>query len=425
MSTFGLDTPSASTPTKEAHLALPEPKLVKSPSGVALALAPDAKLIGKKKAIRSPSGVTLAFRESNLTSRSNSPAPNGHSSVPNTDLKKSSSPLRGLADAIEVIGSVRGIGWDWGKGLYLAAETRPLDRSSFIKATLQTFILTFLSLDLIESFLKLLPPFRRPSGGSVFFMTSAPSFLDHTFLSPFIKSHPELAGVITKYTVSTGISFSIGLAIIAGFEMCYALLTLFCVGLLGHNTESWPPIFDHPWRATSLADFWGKRWHQTLRQTFFVFGGYPLQFIMVQVLRPVLGQKKAGSIGRIGLVLGTFVASGLFHGLSIYGMGEGGVDHTATLYFTSQGLLLFAERIWRKVTGKRVQGVWGRIWTYSAVLFGIEFCSECFVWDSFLCSLDTLVDTWSKRGLASGLIIPPFLSPTRLILFPILIRLME
>jgi hypothetical protein len=38
---------------------------------------------------------------------------------------------------------------------------------------------------------------------------------------------------------------------------------------------------------------------------------------------------------------------------------------------------------------------------------------------------DTAVDGWSKRGLVSGLIIPPILSPTRLFLFPVLIRFLE
>jgi Membrane bound O-acyl transferase family len=380
-STLGLDTPSSqTTPAKEEHLKLPESKFVKSPSGVTLAYAspPNNHLLStKRKPVKSPSGVTLAY-----LSGANTPT-NGHVNLSDGGPRKSS-PLRGLADAVEVIGSVRGIGWDWGKGLYIAPETRPLDRSAFIKATIQTFVLSFLALDVIEASLKLIPPFRTPRGGSIFFMTAPPAFLtDHALLSPIIEAHPALSAFITKYTVSTAISFFIGLAIIAGFEMCYAMLTLFCVGLLGHNTESWPPIFDHPWRATSLADFWGRRWHQTLRQTFFIFGGFPLQWIINQLLRPIIGQAKAASYGRVGLVLGTFIASGLFHGLSIYGMGEGGVDHVATLYFSSQGLLLLAERVWRKFTGKRVGGTLGTIWTYAAVIFGIEFCSEWFTMSAF------------------------------------------
>ncbi|KIM29930.1 hypothetical protein M408DRAFT_328389 [Serendipita vermifera MAFF 305830] len=409
MSTLGLGTSPSTTPTSEKDLSFPNPKYVRSPSGVALAVVSDKKPPGNRKAIRSPSGVTLAYRESH-TPRPNTPISNGHAAITSIHPKKSSSPLRGLADAIEVLGSVRGIGWSWGKGLYIAPETRPLDRAGFVTATLKLFIFSFLALDFLESAIKLLPPFRKPSGGTIFYMTEMPSFLaDDTILSPLIKSHPVASGLIAKYFMSTVISFAIGLAIIAGFEMCYALLTLICVGLLGHNPESWPPIFDHPWRATSLADFWGRRWHQTLRLTFFIFGGYPAQFIIETLLRPVLGKERAVKVGRIGLVLGTFTASGLFHGLSIYGMGEGGVDHTATLYFASQGVLLLAERVWRIVTGKRVQGVLGRIWTYAAVLIGIEFC----------------MDGWSKRGLASGLIIPPILSPTRMLLWPILIRLME
>jgi hypothetical protein len=158
--------------------------------------------------------------------------------------------------------------------------------------------------------------------------------------------------------------------------MCYEILTLVCVGLLGHNPASWPPLFDEPWLATSLADFWGKRWHQTLRETFFIFGGYPLQFIVYHLTEPLFGKKSAKSLGRIGLVLGTFIASGLFHALPIYAMGHGGVDHSATIFFGLQGLLLLAERAWRLATGIKVRGWWGRIWTYCVVLIGIQRSGE-------------------------------------------------
>jgi len=424
ISTLGLDTPGSQTPASEKSFQPPESKTINSPSGVLLANG--LLSVTKRTFVKSPSGVTIALRESH-SSGTNTPALD-NTNVPAKLESKRSSPLRGLADAIEVVSSVRGIGWEWGKGLYVAPDTRPLDRSGFLKATLRTFVLSFLALDGIESFLKLLPPFRVHQGGSLFFMTTPPAFLsEYAIVSWFVKSYPALSTFVVKYTVSTGIAFLMGLAIIAGFEMCYAMLELFCVGLLGHNPESWPPLFDHPWLATSLADFWGRRWHQTLRQTFFVLGGYPLQWIVESLLRPMVGQEKASSIGRMGLVLGTFTASGLFHGLSIYGMGDGGVDYITILYFTIQGVLLLAERFWRKITGKRVRGTWGRIWTYFAVLSGIEFCSECLKLhvSRLILIVILTVDSWSKRGLISGVIVPPFFSPTRLLLFPILVRLLE
>lgn len=389
-------------------------RVFRSPSGVTLQFmalpegdtSPDGK---HRKPIKSPSGVTLAFKDSTRPHTPQLKEGNGVAVFPNSKMVETHHPLQGLADAIEVVGSVRGIGWDWGKGLHVAPETRPLDRRGFILSTLSSTILAFLTLDFIESMLKVIPGFSPPGGGSIYFMDRPFSFLTHTFLGPWVKAHPYISTIITRYTVSTTITFFIGIAIIAGFSMCYGILTLFCVGLLGHNPQSWPPLFDSPWLTTSLGDFWGRRWHQTLRQTFFVFGGYPAEYVLKTLSRPLIGEKKAEYVGRIGLVLGTFTASGLFHGLSIYTMGKGGTDHTATVFFASQGVFVLLERVWKKVTGMRVDGIWGRIWAYSVVLFGIQYC----------------MDGWTTRGLASGLIIPLSLSPTRLIIFPILLRILD
>jgi len=345
-------------------------KLTKSPSGVALSVLNGNGRVhnGARKTIRSPSGINLTYQGSPLTA----PVPLLTEEEQLTRMKKTSGLLKGLADAFEMVGSCRGIGWDFGEGLYIPPHTRPLERNAFIKGSIQSFLVTFFLLDFIESFLKVIPGFSYPAGGTIFFMDAPPSFLRDTLLWPWIQAHYEFSTFITKYTVSTVLTFIIGSAIIAGFVMCYEMLTLIFVGLLGHNPESWPPLFDEPWLATSLADFWGKRWHQTLRETFFIFGGYPLQFIIYYITLPLFGKKSAKSLGRVGLVLGTFVASGLFHALPIYAMGHGGVDHSATIFFGLQGLLLLAERVWRLTTGIKVRGWWGRIWTYCVVLIGIQ-----------------------------------------------------
>jgi hypothetical protein len=326
---------------------------------------------GTRKTIKSPSGVTLAYQDSPLTTPALLLTEENQIGV-----KKTSSLSKGISDAIEVVAACRGIGWDYGEGLYVPPQTRPLERKAFIKGSIQSFLVSFFLLDFIESCIKVIPGFTNPGSGSVFFMDAPPSFLRDTPLWPWIQAHYDLSTFITKYTVSILLTFIIGSAIIAGFIMCYEILILIFVGLLGHNPESWPPLFDEPWFATSLADFWGKRWHQTLRETFFIFGGYPLQFIIYHLTVPLLGKKSAKSLGRVGLVLGTFIASGLFHALPIYGMGRGGVDHSATIFFGIQGVLLLAERAWKLATGIRVGGRWGRIWTYCVVLIGIQRTGE-------------------------------------------------
>lgn len=37
---------------------------------------------------------------------------------------------------------------------------------------------------------------------------------------------------------------------------------------LGSQPESWPPMFDHPFQAVSLQDFWTHRWHASFRRIF-------------------------------------------------------------------------------------------------------------------------------------------------------------
>ncbi|EJC98436.1 uncharacterized protein FOMMEDRAFT_23682 [Fomitiporia mediterranea MF3/22] len=278
-----------------------------------------------------------------------------------------------LQDGLELVCAARGVGWDWGKGVYIPKEERPLSRGPFLLTTLSSFLYSFLALDLLESLIKLVPGVGLPTGGSI--------FLDH--LPP-----------LERYGLSTAIHFGSGFALLAGFQMVYDLCTLIGVGVLCHDPTSWPPIMDRPWSSDSLHSFWAKRWHQLLRQTFLTFGGRPVHFL--------LGD---GTLGKIGMVLGTFAASGVYHELSSTAMGRG-MDGRVVLFFVLQGVLVILERVWRVGTGRRVGGWFGRVWVY----FVIGVLGQ------------PLVDAWHKKGLAGGMIIPPIISPTRRVFFPLVSR---
>jgi len=172
--------------------------------------------------------------------------------------------------------------------------------------------------------------------------------------------------------------------------MVYDLVTLIGVGLLDHDPTSWPPVLDNPWISTSLNEFWAKRWHQLLRQTFIVMGGIPGKVLA----------------GRVGMVLGTFLASGLYHECASIAMGRNW-DNRVVIFFAMQGVFVILERVWRQVTGKRVGGWPGLIWVY----FDIMVLGQ------------PMVDAWHMRGLAGGLVIPPILSPTRKFFFPLVSHL--
>jgi len=276
-----------------------------------------------------------------------------------------------LADTLEVCSSLRGIGWDFGKAVYVPKETRPLEKGPFLKATFITFLKSYLVADLCEAIFKLIPGIGSPYGGSMFY------------------SHLPTA---QRYVVSTAIQILAGGALIPGFELLYSLMTLVAVGLLNQSPKEWPPLIMNPWGADSLHEFWAKRWHQALRRTFLVFGGLPGQWLA----------------GRVGMVLGTFLASGLMHEGGTYLLGKG-LDHRVTIFFILQGVGILLEKSFTSITGKRVGGFFGRIWAYSSILLLGQMC----------------MDAWFTRGLAGAIIIPTALSPARLLLFPLIRQLIQ
>lgn len=249
---------------------------------------------------------------------------NGHAVVPEHDPR--SYIATWFYDAIELAHTMRGLHWQFGRGVHIPKPTRSLEREPFLWATLRSFIRNFLLLDLLESFVKFFPGVGTPLGGTIFY--------------------PELY-LTTRYAVSTSIHIATGSALLAGFGMVYDLITLFAVGVLDSSPTSWPPVMDNPWTADSMHAFWATHWHQLLRQTFLVFGGYPGQWIA----------------GRIGMLLGAFLASGLFHELSMYSMNRGW-DYAVIAFFAIQGPIMVLEQIFRRVTGRRIGGPAGRVWVY-------------------------------------------------------------
>ncbi|EPQ54466.1 hypothetical protein GLOTRDRAFT_61585 [Gloeophyllum trabeum ATCC 11539] len=267
-------------------------------------------------------------------------------------------------DALEILFTARGLGWDFGKPVYVPRDSRPQERGPFLRATLLSFLKHFCLLDFQESLIKCVPGLSSPYGGSIFLSNLPP---------------------LQRYAVSTFAHILTGNCFVSGFQMVYDLCTLIDVGLLGHSPSSWPPIMENPWATDSLHGFWARRWHQLFRQIFLVFGGYPGAWLA----------------GNVGMVVGAFVASGLYHELAIYAMGRG-LDHRVTIFFGLQGFMVILEKLWRMATGRRVGGWWGRLWCYFVIIVLGQ----------------PAVDAWHVRGLAGGMVIFPIISPTRRILFP-------
>ncbi|KAL1742264.1 hypothetical protein HDZ31DRAFT_66131 [Schizophyllum fasciatum] len=282
-----------------------------------------------------------------------------------------------LHDAVELLITMRGLKYKFGHGVHIPRETRPLARGPFLRATARLFLAKFLIVDFLETCIKLFPGVGSPFGGSMVY--------------------PELP-TAQRVLVALAIHAMTGTAIVIGFEMVYYLITLIAVGLLDSDPIYWPPVLDGPHLAESMHQLWSTSWHQMLRNTFVTYGGVPGLVLGRTLGRAVGGDKGAKALGNALAVVGTFFASGLFHEVSMSAMGRGW-DNAPIIFFAMQAPILFLERAWRAVTGKRVGGWPGRLWVYF-VMFVLA---------------QPMVNSWHRRGLGGGLVIPPFISPTKLV----------
>ncbi|KAG8216341.1 hypothetical protein J3R82DRAFT_6417 [Butyriboletus roseoflavus] len=248
-----------------------------------------------------------------------------------------------LMDALDLAVTERGYGWDWSRRMYFPPETRPSNRTGFVLyATLSAALHA-----LICGTMRMAVRSFYPAGlGSI----SGGSIFDETL--PFHL----------RYFRSSIITIICSLATYSLLQMAYDVCTVLGILILGQDPAQWPPGFDAPWRSTSLAEFWGRRWHQWLRHTLLDMGGYPLSFIF----------------GRTGLVIGTFLASGVCHQI-----GLSTVDTTSGPWvLVGFGMMapgMFAEDAFKQLTGRKVCGLAGWIWTMSWILLWGNVIMDGFV----------------------------------------------
>ncbi|THH28902.1 hypothetical protein EUX98_g5281 [Antrodiella citrinella] len=270
-----------------------------------------------------------------------------------------------LADASELVFSLRGIGWNFGTRIYVPPMPE-YTRNSFILHTFLHGLNNFLLFDLTLTLIINIPGLGSVDGGSMFFENLPP---------------------VQRYFVSSVIMLLVAVQFVAGFAVTDSMTALVGVGILQQDPKEWPPIMEAPWAADSLHDFWGRRWHQTLRHIFFVYGGMPGQLIA----------------GKAGMVIGSFFASALYHELGMY-LIDRPFDYRAVLFFLLNGVGVVFEWVFYKLSGRRVSGIIGRIWAWVFVLgFG-----------------QMLIDSWFVRGLGGSQVLPLESSPTRMFLAPIL-----
>ncbi|KDQ11100.1 hypothetical protein BOTBODRAFT_466154 [Botryobasidium botryosum FD-172 SS1] len=254
--------------------------------------------------------------------------------------------------------AVRGIGWDFGtgSGLYVASTSRNVkNRSQFLFQTLTSAFQYYLSVDLLNTFLKLIPGVGTPEGGSIYISILPPA---------------------QRALMAFMITFTTGLLVPGLLGLGYDIGTFFAVLVLRHDPAAWPPLFDKPWGRTSIHAHWARGWHNLLRQTFFILGGFPFQAFL----------------GRVGLEFGTFFGSALYHYLAMYSIGR--TDLRVLVFFTAQFFGMRLEKWWRRSTGYAVGGPLGFLWLFVWMTGTGQIYSEALM----------------TAGVGGGTIIPSWLS---------------
>ena len=283
--------------------------------------------------------------------------------------KASASPIM---DGLDLALTLRGYGWNWSRGVHFPRETRPTDRTTFILYVVLSAVFHSIVCGVLHIAIRSFSPrgFGSLSGASIFDDTIS-------FYGRYLR-----ASIVSLFAMY---------AIMAVFQICYDTCTLLGVLVLGQDPAQWPPAFDAPWFATSMRDFWGRRWHQFFRHMFLVQGGYPLSFLL----------------GKVGYVIGTFLSSGIHHYIVMTSL-IGRADPWETVVgFGMMGSVILVEWAFKQLTGRRVGGVVGWVWTMTWLLvFGnmiVDAFAKAGVFGHFSFTEDVVPGRQVVRGLVTNL----------------------
>jgi len=248
-----------------------------------------------------------------------------------------------LLDAYDLSCNIRGIGWSWSNKPFPSMNTR----STSIASILAKLLVKLAMFDVAHYLVQYnRPSFDQPTGDTLF--------------DPTLSAVPRYAWAVF-YTLCCGV------VVYTTVDAMYHTSTLIGRIVLRQPAWQWPPLSDHPWMSTSITDFWSFRWHQFFRHTFVVFGARP----------------GGALLGRLGALVGAFTLSGVIHDLGMWGLGRGTEFRTAGGFFVLMGVGAVLEHAFKSLTGRRVCGFGGWVWTMAWTVG----------WGTLM------VDAWARRGL--------------------------
>ncbi|KAJ0830082.1 putative long-chain-alcohol O-fatty-acyltransferase [Helianthus annuus] len=107
------------------------------------------------------------------------------------------------------------------------------------------------------------------------------------------------------------------------------------------------PQFDEPYLATSLQDFWGKRWNLMVTGIL-----HPTVYLPA---RSISGRYLTKKWAPFPAVMATFIVSGLMHELIFYYIGRLKPTGEVTCFFVIHGLLAGVEVVGKRTLGGRLR----------------------------------------------------------------------
>ena len=146
-----------------------------------------------------------------------------------------------LYDTIDLTMNMRGLGWSFSDHIHIPQETRPTSSTSaFVLATAVSAVRNFLWFDAFIFGCQSLVQGRQ------------------TLFNPLLPP-------VQRHAQAFFTSWLAGMSICMGVDFIYDIATIVSILAFGQHPLQWPPIFDRPWKATSLSVLWSKHWHQFLR----------------------------------------------------------------------------------------------------------------------------------------------------------------
>ncbi|KAI3709198.1 hypothetical protein L2E82_38957 [Cichorium intybus] len=121
-----------------------------------------------------------------------------------------------------------------------------------------------------------------------------------------------------------------------------ALVAYLARAIFGFDLE---PQFDEPYLATSLQDFWGKRWNLMVTGIL-----HPTVYLPV---RSFSGRFLSRELASLPAVIATFIVSGLMHELIFYYLGRLKPTWEVTWFFVIHGVLVSLELVVKRAVGGR------------------------------------------------------------------------